>query len=63
MPSPTPRRIKVAPHFAQRQYSTRITSKLLLQGNWLEAAGFPPGTVASIAIEAGRLTITAAIQN
>jgi hypothetical protein len=56
------RKIKVAPHFARRRYDTTITSKLLLQGNWLEAAGFGPGTVA-IEVQAGRLIITpAAIQ-
>lgn len=58
------RRIKVAPHFAARRYDTRLTSKLLLQGSWLEAAGFPPGAVAQVEVQAGRLLITAApVQN
>ncbi|MGI4822627.1 MAG: SymE family type I addiction module toxin [Janthinobacterium lividum] len=56
----TARRLKVAPHFAARRYDTRITSKLLLQGAWLEAAGFAPGAVAAIEGQAGRLIITAA---
>jgi hypothetical protein len=54
------RRIKVAPHFAARRYDTRITSKLLLRGAWLEAAGFAHGAVATIEVQAGRLIITAA---
>ena len=54
------RRIKVAPHFRQLHPVQRITSKLLLQGNWLAAAGFAPGTVAAIEVQAGRLIIIAA---
>jgi len=57
------RKIKVALHYRQLHPHTRTTAKLLLQGNWLEAAGFVPGTVAAIEVQAGRLIITpAAIQ-
>lgn len=57
------RRIKVAPHYRQLHPQVRITSQLRLQGNWLAAAGFAPGTVAAIEVHAGRLVITlAAVQ-
>lgn len=57
------RQIKVATHYRQLHPQLRTTAKLLLQGNWLEAAGFAPGTVAAIEVQAGRLIITpAAIQ-
>ncbi|MBD2768458.1 type I addiction module toxin, SymE family [Hymenobacter sp. BT664] len=54
------RRIKVTPHYRQLHPRVRITSKLMLQGNWLEAAGFAPGTIATIEVQAGRLVITPA---
>ncbi|GAA3987092.1 SymE family type I addiction module toxin [Hymenobacter antarcticus] len=54
------RRIKVAPHYRQLHPQVRITSQLRLQGNWLAAAGFAPGTVAAIEVQAGRLIITPA---
>ena len=54
------RRIKVAPLYRQLHPQVRITSQLRIQGNWLAAAGFAPGTVAAIEVQAGRLIITAA---
>ena len=54
------RRIKVAPHYKFLSPRLAITSKLMLQGDWLAAAGFAPGTVAAIEVQAGRLIITAA---
>ena len=54
------RRLKVAPHFKSLSPRLAITSRLMLQGDWLTAAGFPPGTVATIEVPAGRLIITPA---
>jgi hypothetical protein len=58
MSQPTPRRLTVARHYRQLHPHLSTTSKLLLQGDWLTAAGFPPGTVAVVEVQAGRLTIT-----
>ncbi|RTQ52296.1 type I toxin-antitoxin system SymE family toxin [Hymenobacter gummosus] len=60
MPSNAPRRLKVAPHFKRLPPRPAVTSSLRLQGDWLEAAGFPPGSTAVVHIEAGRLVITPA---
>ena len=54
------RRLKVAPLYRSCHPQQRITSQLRIQGNWLAAAGFPPGTVAAIVVQAGRLIITPA---
>ncbi len=54
------RRIKVATHFRSLRPQLSTTSKLILSGDWLAAAGFAPGTVAAIEVQAGRLIITAA---
>jgi len=59
MPQPTtPRRLKVARHYRSLHPQLSTTSKLLLQGDWLTAAGFPPGTVATVEVQAGCLIIT-----
>ena len=60
MPSPTPRRLKVAKHYRSLHPCLSTTAKLILQGDWLAAAGFPPGATALVEVQAGRLTITAA---
>ncbi|UYZ60199.1 SymE family type I addiction module toxin [Hymenobacter latericus] len=60
MLSYAPRRLKVAPHFKRLHPRPAVTSSLRLQGDWLEAAGFAPGTVALVHVEAGRLIITPA---
>ena len=52
------RRLKVACHFRQLHPHLSTTAKLTLQGDWLAAAGFPPGAVALVEVQAGRLTIT-----
>ena len=47
----------------RRVFGYAATAKLLLSGHWLEAAGFVPGTVAQVEVQAGRLIITpAAVQ-
>lgn len=55
----TPRRLKVTAHYRQLAPQLRTTARLLLLGNWLAAAGFGPGVVAEVQVEAGRLVITA----
>ena len=60
MPSTASRRLKVAPHFKSLHPRPAVTSSLRLQGDWLEAAGFAPGTVAVVQVENGRLIITPA---
>ena len=59
MPSPTPRRLKIAPLYRQLRPGHRITSQLLLAGDWLKAAGFAPGAVALVEVSKGQLVITA----
>ncbi|GAA4382067.1 SymE family type I addiction module toxin [Hymenobacter koreensis] len=54
------RRLKVAPHHKRLHPRPAVTSSLRLQGDWLQAAGFAPGTTALIQVEAGRLVITPA---
>ena len=53
------RRLKVAPLYRSCHPQQRITSQLRIQGNWLAAAGFPPGSIATVEVHAGRLIITA----
>lgn len=60
MPQQTTRRLKVAKHYRSLHPRLSTTSKLTLSGDWLAAAGFAPGTVAAIEVQAGRLIITAA---
>jgi len=52
------RQLKVTPHYRQLHPQQRITARLMLLGNWLADAGFTPGAVAVVQVEAGRLTIT-----
>lgn len=59
-PTATARRLKVAPHYRQLSPRLSITSKLILSGNWLEAAGFAPGCIAHVEVAAGQLIITPA---
>lgn len=54
------RRLKVAPLYRSCHPQQRITSQLRMQGNWLAAAGFPPGSIATVEVQAGRLIITPA---
>lgn len=56
----TARRIKVATHFRSLHPQLSTTSKLTLSGNWLAAAGFAPGAIAQVEVQAGRLIITPA---
>jgi hypothetical protein len=53
-----PRQLKVTTHYRQLAPQLRTTARLLLLGNWLAAAGFGPGVVAVVQVEAGRLIIT-----
>lgn len=55
-----PRCLKVAKHYRQLHPRLSTTSKLILQGDWLTAAGFPPGAVAVVQVQAGQLVITPA---
>lgn len=32
--------------------------RLILQGNWLEAAGFPPGQMVQVIVKNGKIEIT-----
>ncbi len=54
------RRLKVATHFRRLHPQLSTTSKLTLSGDWLAAAGFAPGTIAQVEVQAGRLIITTA---
>ena len=54
------RRLKVAPLYRSCHPQQRITSQLRIQGNWLAAAGFPPGSIAAVEVQTGRLIITPA---
>ena len=54
------RKIKVERRHRPRVYGYAATAKLMLSGHWLQAAGFAPGTIAAIEVQAGRLIITAA---
>lgn len=54
------RKVKVEFRHRRRAFGYAATAKLLLSGHWLEAAGFAPGTVAAIEVQAGRLIITPA---
>lgn len=58
MPQQAPRRLKVARHYRSLHPRLSTTSKLTLQGDWLTAAGFPPGAIATVEVQAGRLVIT-----
>ena len=54
------RHIKIEHRHRARRWGFVATAKLMLSGHWLEAAGFAPGTVASVEVQAGRLIITPA---
>jgi hypothetical protein len=54
------RRIKLATHFRSLHPQLSTTSKLTLSGDWLAAAGFAPGAIAQVEVQAGRLIITTA---
>jgi hypothetical protein len=62
MSQQAPRRLKVAKHYRQLHPRLSTTSKLTLQGDWLAAAGFAPGAIAQVEVQAGRLIITPAVQ-
>ena len=53
-----PRRLQVATHYRSLHPRLSTTAKLTLSGDWLAAAGFPPGAVALVEVQAGRLVIT-----
>ena len=55
-----PRHIKIEVRHRRRQYGYTATAKLLLSGHWLQAAGFAPGTLAQVEVQASRLIITPA---
>ena len=54
------RKIKVERRHRPRVYGYAATAKLMLSGHWLQAAGFPPGSIATVEVQAGRLVITPA---
>ncbi|WP_019946738.1 SymE family type I addiction module toxin [Hymenobacter aerophilus] len=55
------RHIKIEYRHRRRAFGYAATAKLLLSGHWLQAAGFAPGTVAQVEVQAGRLIITPAL--
>ena len=55
------RHIKIEHRHRRRVYGYAATAKLMLSGRWLEAAGFAPGAVAQVEVQAGRLIITPAL--
>lgn len=54
------RRLKVAMFYKSCHPNLKTAPELLLRGDWLAAAGFAPGAVAVVQVEAGRLIITPA---
>lgn len=55
-----PRHIKIEVRHRRRRYGYAATAKIMLSGHWLQAAGFAPGTLAQVEVQAGRLIITPA---
>ncbi|NVO30262.1 SymE family type I addiction module toxin [Hymenobacter lapidiphilus] len=55
------RRLKIEYRNRARRWGFVATAKIMLSGHWLQAAGFQPGTVAQVEVQAGRLIITPAV--
>ena len=57
----TTRIIKLQPQYRQGKYdrTPKKVPKLTLCGNWLQEAGFQPSKMIKVAVENGRLVITA----